>query len=228
MSTHQPQKTEKSEPAVIRQDSADSLSEQDTHEGASVMNESTATPSAVDTTEEPAATHTLAGGQARFTLHARGPEDPGVVQLDCLTAGGDAVTLEMRHCQAQDLADWLFTSVDRIRAEEEDAEVAADEARLLANGGATLWTLGKVLAAEDGLTTETVFTLGDALDVSPVFLFDAITATRSGLPWSTMPAEDRLLRMSDIYVTAKTLGVQPSDIAATVLEATGEKGADDE
>lgn len=182
-------------------------------------------------TEQPAATYSLTGGQARLTLHSHAPQDPGVVRLWCETSAGDAVVLQMRHCQAQDLADWLFTSVDRIAAEEEaaaDAAVDADEARMIAEGGATLWTLGKVLAAEDGLTTETVIALGDALDVTPVFLFETITAARLGMPWSTMPTEDRLLRMGDLYVTAKTLGVQPSDIAATVLETTDEKGAEDD
>lgn len=176
-----------------------------------MRNESTATPSDVDTTEEPAATYTL-NPQAKLFLHSHAPQDPGVVRLDVLQSTGDAITLSLRYEQAQDIADWLFTSVDRIAAGEEaaaDAAVDADEARMIADGAPLLRDLKWFLKYSDG------------------WQYDNWPAAVEALTGDGYDSE-RILYITDFYRAACVLEVSTVDLMQDFLAGVGQKGADDE
>lgn len=173
-----------------------------------MRNESTATPSALDTVEQPAATFHL-DPQARLTLHSHAPHDPGVVRLDILQSTGDAVTLCLRYEQAQDIADWIFTSVDRIAAEEEaaaDAAVDADEARMIADGAPLLkdlkWYL-RNLESWDDWPAAVEALAGDGYD------------------------DERLLYVTDFYRAARALEVSTVDLMRDFLAPVEDEEADD-
>ncbi|GAA1177825.1 hypothetical protein [Nesterenkonia xinjiangensis] len=201
-----------------RQEVTGPFPESDTYQEASVMSQSIAT------TEHPdqhTTTHELPGSQARFILRSLSPEQPGVVQLDVITSAGDAVTMQLRHEQAQDLADVLFIAVDRFAADD-DAAIEADHARLLAEGGSTLWTLGGLLAAHyDDLGTVQVVELAEALEVTPTFLLEAIIAPRPSCPWDDRPEGDRLLTVDDVFKAAQVLGVETAELAEVIANAEG-------
>lgn len=204
------QQTEKNGPDS-RQEVTGPLSESDTYQEASVMEQSTSTATTVDTADQPAATYTL-DPQAKFFLHSHAPHDPGVVRLDVLQSTGDAVTLSGRYEDLQDLADWIFTSVDRIAAEEEaaaDAAVDADEARMIADGAPLLRDLKWFLEYSDGWQYDNWPAAVEAL-------------TGDGYD------DERLLYITDFYRAARVLEVSTVDLMQNFLAAVGQKGVDDE
>lgn len=180
MSRHQPQKTEKSEPAVIRQDSADSLSEQNTYQEAPAMHQSTSTPMTVYSDDDLRAQFDLPGGQATFVLQPLLPEQPGVMTLGAVTGGDDKIGLQVTTEQARDLADWIYCTADEVDAEQEAHEQATRTAEQVDLGGPTLAQIGEVLARQgDTLMVGDMFILATALGIKTPELAEAMCSHMS-------------------------------------------------